>query len=128
MRRTFNKKEWKDVEGASQKPRRLKLEPNEHGLYVCPVENCDSDSYRSQRGCRKHVFVKHGWFYYFDKKPDVEEAFPQMLHPPAKRPTNRKKSWDMPSFSKECQLAKDFVNWICSAVRIPKIELRGLSL
>ncbi|XP_066934540.1 uncharacterized protein [Clytia hemisphaerica] len=115
MKRTFSKSEWKEVDGASDKARRLKLEPNEHGLYICPVENCDSDSYKSQRGCRKHVFVKHAWFYYFDKKPDVEEAFPQTMNPPAKRPSQRKKSWDMPSFSKECQLAKDFVNWICSA-------------
>ena len=103
------------VSGASPKPKRLKLEPDGHGLYVCPVENCDSDSYKSQRGCRKHVFVKHGWFYFFDKKPDVEEAFPQMLAQPAKRSTSRSRTWDIPSFSDKCQLAKDFVAWICSA-------------
>ena len=115
MKRTFSKNDWKAVEGASVKPKRLKLEPNGQGLYVCPLESCDSDSYKSQRGCRKHVFVKHGWFYYFDKKPDVQEAFPQKLFQTAKRQTGRKKTWDMPSFSDRCQLAKDFISWICSA-------------
>ena len=115
MKRTFSKDDWKAVEGASVKPKRLKLEPDGHGLYVCPIENCDSDSYKSQRGCRKHVFVKHGWFYYFDKKPDVQEAFPQKLFQTAKRQTGRRKTWDMPSFSERCQLAKDFISWICSA-------------
>ena len=115
MKRTFSKSDWKDVEGASVKPKRLKLEPDGDGLYVCPVENCDSNSYKSQRGCRKHVYVKHGWFYYFNKKPDVQEAFPQKLVLPAKRQAARNRTWDIPSFSEKCQLAKDFVSWICSA-------------
>ena len=115
MKRTFSKNEWKAVEGASEKPKRLKIEPNDNGLYVCPIENCDSNSYRSQRGCRKHVCVKHAWFYYFDKKPDIAEAFPQTLLAPTKRQSGRKKSWEMPSFPKDGTLAREFVNWICSA-------------
>ena len=115
MRRTFSKADWKDVEGASVKPKRLKLAPNADGLYVCPVENCDSNSYKSQRSCRKHVFVKHGWFYFFDTKPDIQEAFPEKLSMATKRQGGRSKTWDMPSFSDKCQLAKDFVSWICSA-------------
>ena len=31
------------------------------------------------------------------------------------RKGGRNKTWDMPSFSDKCQLAKDFVSWICSA-------------
>ena len=115
MKRTFSKNEWKTVDGASAKPKRLKLEPDNHGMYLCPIENCDSDRYKSQRGCRKHVFVKHAWFYYFDKKPDIQESFPEKLIEPSKRQPARKRTWDMPSFSNKCQLAKDFVAWICSA-------------
>ena len=115
MKRTFSKADWKDVEGASAKPKRLKLAPDADGLYVCPVENCDSNSYKSQRGCRKHVFVKHAWFYFFDQKPDILEAFPQKSATATKREGGRSKTWNMPSFSDKCQLAKDFVSWICSA-------------
>ena len=115
MKRTFSKADWKEVEGASVKPKRLKLTPDANGLYVCPVENCDSNSYKSQRGCRKHVFVKHGWFYFFDTKPDIQESFPQKLAMATTRKGGRNKTWDMPSFSDKCQLAKDFLSWICSA-------------
>ena len=71
MKRTFNKKEWQQVEGASQKPKRLKLLPDQHGLFLCPLSGCDSNSYKSQRGCRKHVVEKHGWYFYFDEKPKL---------------------------------------------------------
>ena len=27
--------------------------------------------FASQRGCRKHVKTKHGWYYYFDEKPTL---------------------------------------------------------
>lgn len=85
MKRTFNKNEWKTVTGASPKSKRLKVEPDGYGLYVCPVEDCDSDSYKSQRDCRKHVFFKHGWYYYFDKISNVQEAFPQILVEPRQK-------------------------------------------
>ena len=116
MKRVFNKNDWKRADGASPTPKRLKLEPDEQGLYVCPVENCESDRYKSQRGCRKHVFVKHGWYYYFEKKPDVRDVFPAaLLQPTTARQARRRMTWDMPSFSPKCKLAEEFVSWICSA-------------
>ena len=116
MKRTFNKKEWQQVQGASQKPKRLKLIPDQHGLFLCPLSGCDSNSYKSQRGCRKHVVEKHGWYFYFDEKPNLEDAFPEkMLEPSNKLSPTRSKSWDMPSFSEKCRVAQDFISWICSA-------------
>ena len=116
MKRTFSKKEWQQVNGASQKPKRLKLAADQHGLFVCPLPGCDSNSYKSQRGCRKHVVEKHGWYFYFDEKPKIEDAFPdKLLQPTNKLSPNRSKAWDMPSFSEKSTIAQDFVNWICSA-------------
>ena len=114
MKRTFSKEDWGGVEGASPKAKRLKLTPNAHGLFVCPVSNCDSDSYHSQRGCRKHVVTKHGWYFYFESKPNVDDVFTEKIHS-SKRQAIRSKTWNIPSFSDKCQLAKDFISWICSA-------------
>ena len=116
MKRTFSKKEWKNVRGASSKPKRLKLQPDDNNMYVCPLDGCDSNAYQSQRGCRKHVTEKHGWYFYFDQKPKLEDAFPEkLLQPRSKLSPSRSKSWDMPSFSEKCRIAQEFINWICSA-------------
>ena len=116
MKRTFSKREWEQVEGAAEKPKRLKLVPDQHGLFICPLSECDSNSYKTQRGCRKHVVEKHGWYFYFDIKPKLEDAFPEkLMQPSSKLSPTRSKTWDMPSFSDKCPIAQDFVNWICSA-------------
>ena len=114
MKRTFSKEDWKSVEGASLKAKQLKLTPNQDGLFVCPVLNCDSDSYHSQRGCRKHVSTKHGWYYYFETKPNVDETFPEKIVS-SKRAATRNKTWDIPFFSEKCEIAQAFMSWICSA-------------
>jgi len=104
------------VDGANPKAKRLKLQPDNNGLFICPLESCDSNFYKSQRGCRKHVVEKHGWYFYFDEKPKLEDAFPEkMVKPANKLSPTRSKSWDMPSFSDKCKIAQDFINWICSA-------------
>ena len=83
-------------------------------MILCPVIDCDSDAYRSQRGCRKHVSVKHGWYYYFDKKPKIEDSFPE--HVISRRPKApiKLKTWNIPSFPEKCKVGQDFTNWICS--------------
>ena len=116
MKRTFTKDEWKTVEGATEKARRLKLEENKDGYFVCPIVGCDSDAYKSQRGCRKHVTVKHGWYYYFEEKPHIEKAFPENNN--SKSDLLKKarcKTFDLPYFSEDCVIAKEFKSWICSA-------------
>ena len=62
---------WKSVEGASVKPRRLHLVKGSDGLDHCPVTGCEHEGFASKRGCRKHVKTKHGWYYYFDEKHTV---------------------------------------------------------
>ena len=115
MKRTFSKPFWKEVTGASKKPKRLKLLCNDDGLFVCPILNCESDAYKSQRGCRKHVYVKHGWFYYFDEKPCVEASIPTTLLKGKPNNTQRCRTSNIPSFSYECSVAVQFTDWLCSA-------------
>ena len=63
---------WSNIDGASPKPKRLHLEKDETDrLFHCPIQACDHDGFQSQRGCRKHVNIKHSWFFYFDEKPDL---------------------------------------------------------
>ena len=68
---------WKCAVGASKKPRQLHLVADSDGLFNCPVSHCDSTPYESKRGCRKHVFQRHGWYYYFEENPNIEEVLPE---------------------------------------------------
>ena len=78
-KRLLAKPFWKEAKGAAERSKRLKLTPDENNLFICPVDNCDSEPYKNQRGCRNHVYNKHGWFYYFDTKPYVNDAFPERI-------------------------------------------------
>ena len=75
LKQILSKASWKDVIGATKKPKRLKLLAH-NGLFNCPVAYCKSEPYRSKRGCGKHVFTKHGWYYYFEEKPGIAKVFP----------------------------------------------------
>ena len=66
----LSKAEWKNVTGAKEKSRRIHLKANQHGHFCCPLPSSDSLSFKSQRGCRKHASTKHGWYYYFEEKPN----------------------------------------------------------
>ena len=63
--------DWKSLEGAFKKPRRLHLVKGHDGLEHCPVTGCEHPGFASQRGCRKHVKNIHAWYFYFDAKPNV---------------------------------------------------------
>ena len=41
---------WEDAIGATKKPKRLEL-LSHNGLFICPVACCESQPYRSKRGC-----------------------------------------------------------------------------
>ena len=115
LRRVLNKEAWKKA-AAGKKPRRLKLVADKNGIYTCPVNTCDSNGFKSKRGCRKHVYSRHGWYYFYDEKPNVAEIFPETIVNkngyilPSKASTA-----DMPMFSKNCQIATAFKTWLCSA-------------
>ena len=113
--RLLPKQVWKSAIGAKKKPKRLHLAPSEEGLYHCPVKSCDSCPYRSQRGCRKHVSKKHGWFYYFDERPSVGDVLPeQTVKKNALIKTKKSQTGTMPTFNKACNLHKSFKNWLIS--------------
>jgi predicted Fe-S protein YdhL (DUF1289 family) len=63
--------DWKSVDGAFDKPRRLHLQRDKNHLFHCPVNGCEHPGFSSCRGCRKHVYEKHAWNIYFDQKPIV---------------------------------------------------------
>lgn len=106
---------WKEAVGAASKSRRLELKADLDGLFHCPVLYCDSNLYQTKRGCRKHVYNRHGWYYYFDEKPNVEEVLPQHIMATKKIIKNkRSKTVEMPMFQKECNFDKLFKLWLCS--------------
>jgi len=66
------KVDWSKIHGSPPKLKQLHLEKDEaHSLYHCPIQVCDHDGFKSQRGSRKHVNTKHSWFFFFDEKPDL---------------------------------------------------------
>ena len=107
---------WSDIDGASPKPKRLHLEKDETDRsYHCPIQECDHDGFQSQRGCRKHVNTKHGWFYFFDQKPEQEG-----LVASAKEGADDDKSSKiaiqtgriLPSFPASSQIGESFTKWL----------------
>ena len=88
---------------------------DKNGLFVCPVVSCETEPYKSRRGCRKHVFTKHGWYYYFEEKPVLNKAFPELNT----RTNNyqlptRVKTSNMPTFEKTCAVGVNFKKWLQS--------------
>ena len=107
---------WSDIDGTSPKPKRLHLEKDETDRsYHCPIQECDHDGFQSQRGCRKHVNTKHGWFYFFDQKPEQEG-----LVASAKEGADDDKSSKiaiqtgriLPSFPASSQIGESFTKWL----------------
>ena len=115
MKRLMPKPFWKEACGASLKSKRLKLSPQKDGLFLCPVTDCDSESYKSKRGCRKHVYNRHGWYYYFDRKPDVSEVLPEgNTRMSTCKQQKRCSTSAVPSFLKTCRLAVGYNTWLRS--------------
>uniref|UniRef100_A0A7M5XC30 Uncharacterized protein n=1 Tax=Clytia hemisphaerica TaxID=252671 RepID=A0A7M5XC30_9CNID len=111
----FSKKIWKNAVGASSKAKRLHLKEDLDGLFYCPVPNCDSFSFTTKRGCRKHVFTRHGWYYFFETRPDPKVVLPELSTRSAKpNKSRRSRTNNMPMFSKDCKFDKMFKLWLCS--------------
>lgn len=107
------KTDWKNFDGAAKTKRRLRLEKSADGKFHCPVEFCDHDGFLSKRGCRKHVKSRHGWFYYFDTKPDMSNSVEKHV-PDVKSEKQVSASYDIPSLPKDSDFAKSFVSWLTS--------------
>ena len=113
-KRILSKASWKDVIGATKKPKRLKL-LSHNGLFICPTAYCEIEPYRSKRGCRKYVLTKHGWYYYFEEKPYITKVFPEF----STRTNNYQlpkqvKISDVPMFFKTCRVGMNFKKWLQS--------------
>ena len=114
-KRILSKPAWKDAIGDTKKPKRLKL-LSHNALFICPVTSCESEPYQSKRGCRKHVFTKHGWYYYFEEKPDIAKVFPEFNT----RRNNyqlpkRVKTSSMSMFLRICVVGVNFKKWFQSS-------------
>ena len=115
--RRYSKCTWKTAVGASLKPKRLKLVADANGSFTCPVNSCDHDTFKSKRGCRKHVCRIHGWYYYFDEKPNAKAVLLMEQVNTAKKPLKiRSDTSKIPSFDKTCPLRQKFKVWLCSPV------------
>lgn len=109
------KSTWKNGIGAAEKPRRLHLVADNEGMFYCPVKDCDSLPYRSRRGCRKHVNQRHGWYFYFNQRPNVAEVLPQQVVKKNEiTKTKRSFTQGIPSFSKTCNIYVRFTSWLTS--------------
>ena len=113
-RRLFSKTvRSKTLKDEGKKAKRLNLKPNRDGIYFCPVELCESNGFNSKRGCRKHVHIKHGWFYFFDEKPDMTKYFPELsTNVNTVTTTKRGQSSGMPCFQKTCEIGVKFSKWL----------------
>ena len=100
--------DWFSLEGARKKKRKLHLEPEDDGIYLCPVASCLHVGFKSQRGARKHVSTKHEWFYYFDVQPTVKREEAQ------NRQADRKKASTLKqlAFSIDHGCGLEFVVWL----------------
>ena len=111
-----------DIDGVSPKPKCLHLEKDEtDSLYHCPIQECDHDGFQSQRGCRKHVNTKHG-FFYFDEKHNSQEITVSLkvasnfsIEGTTQDRTSKTTKHAvklLPSFSLSCDIGKVFTKWL----------------
>ena len=104
--------DWKSVDGAFPKPRRLHLVEGSDGLIRCPVAGCDHPGFSSRRGCRKHAKTKHSWYYYFDEKPKLAEDKSLLT---LARYASKGKGSKIPNCSTDNDFARSFSQWLQSS-------------
>lgn len=127
--------DWKTFDGASKKPKRLNLKADGNGIFQCPITSCEHQGFFSQRGCRKHVKKTHGWFYYFDERPQMqilEKRKSQQLpfrqhaqHNKESKGFSRAVTQNLPSLSKENNFGKEFSLWLQSTVGGGKSKIQS---
>ena len=112
---------WSKLANASPKPKRLHLEEdNCDGLFHCPVQICNHDGFTTRRGCRKHVKNKHGWYYYFDEKPNsaqMESFHNQSEKIEANDRTIPRTTRAIASFDLKNNITKSFFSWLIGSGR-----------
>ena len=99
---------WKALAGAAHGKRTLKLRANGQNLFTCPIKLCLHADFHSSRGLRKHINVKHPWYYYFDKQPEVKREDMSDIPPVPKRASTSGK----PAFTLDEGIGHDFLLWL----------------
>ena len=103
--------DWQAYNGAACKRRILSLRSNADGMFLCPIEDCLHIGFKSQRGLRKHIDVRHSWFYYFDTQPKIKrENIICKTKVKMEQTTHA-----VPAFSLEDGVGKSFLQWLCTA-------------
>ena len=81
-------------------------------MYFCPIDFCDHNEFLSQRGCRKHTKAKHGWYFYFDNKPNIGDDPVKAKSKEFFSPDRRPKQQKIPSLSTSTTVAVEFQHWL----------------
>ena len=100
--------DWVALTGAKKQKRKLELKADETGIYSCPVKSCLHIGFKSKRGLRKHIDIKHEWYYYFDVQPSFRREEAKQRIPSQLKASTHKKL----SFSIEKGAGLDFVRWL----------------
>ena len=62
--------------GVKPKAKHLNLQADNDGLFFCNIHFCEHIRYHSQQRCKKHVYMKHGCYYFFEEKAEMVKEFP----------------------------------------------------
>lgn len=100
--------DWSSLPGARKKKRKLYLEEDHKGMYICPVPGCLHEGFKSKRGLRKHVNNIHEWYLYFDSQPPVKREEAQPRESPRRKASTHK----YPSFSIQRGTGAEFSEWL----------------
>ena len=107
---------WSKIDGSSPKLKRLHLGKDEtDSLYHCPIQVCDHDGFKSERGCRKHVNTKHSWFFFFDEKPDLGgfvASTKELVDEDKSSEITKHTDTALPSFSASSQIGELVLKWL----------------
>ena len=99
---------WFNLDGARKKKRKLYLEADDDGMYLCPVAVCLHVGFKSQRGLRKHITNKHEWYYFFDTQPSVKREEAENRLPERRKASTHKQ----PAFAIDNGCGLEFVRWL----------------
>ena len=116
--------DWSKVPGAALIKKKLYLRPNGQGVFLCPDSQCLHSGFKSKRGCRKHIDVKHKWKYYFEERPSMSTE--QMALVRCESHLSRANTLQMPSFNTEDGIGKHFKNWLSTPCGGGKNERESL--
>ena len=100
--------DWQSIAGAAVKKRKLHLQKDCEGIYQCTVESCLHSGFKSERGLRKHINIRHPWYLWFDSKPHINRSEASLpVDAKAKNTTHK-----MPAFSLNKGLGLEFLKWL----------------